>query len=94
MASMGSAPFDRETAEFISILMFVAKSLEQVRNTSHLPLEAALLVALEAQAYVLSEADELYPEAGQMERKVIAFAERMGLDISQRRLSLQSSATH
>lgn len=94
MASMSGVPFDRESAEFISILMFVAKSLEQVRNTSDLPLEAALLVALEAQANVLTEADELYPEAGQMERQVIAFAERMGFSISQQHLSLQSHVVH
>ena len=94
MASTDTCVFGRESAEFISVLMFVAKSIERVRRTADLPTEEAMLVALEAQRNVLSLVDEFYPEAGQMERRVIAFADRMGFDVRQRYFSVQSNATH
>ena len=86
--------FDKESAEFISVLMFVAKSIDQVRRSADLPIEEAMIVALEAQRNVLSLVDDFYPEAGQMEQQVIAFADRMGFDVRQRYFSVQSNATH
>jgi hypothetical protein len=39
-------------------------------------------------------ADQLYPEPGEMRRRVIAFADRMRFDIRERNFSIQSNATH
>ena len=94
MASAETYSFGKESAEFISVLMFVAKSIEKVRSTAGVPLEEAVLVALEAQGNVLSLVEEFYPEPGQMERQVIAFADRMGFEVRQTHFSVQSNATH
>jgi hypothetical protein len=83
-----------DTGEFIAILMIVAKSLEQIQKMVHLRQEDGLGVVLQVQKAVFGTADQLYPEPGEMRRRVIAFADRMGFDIREQNFSIQSNATH
>jgi len=81
-------------AEFIAILMMVAMSLERVQKIVDLPEDDGLIVVLQVQRNLFGMADQLYPRPGEMRRRVIAFADRMGFDIKERNFSPQSNATH
>ena len=83
-----------DAGEFIAILMIVAKSLEQVQKMVRLGQGDGFDVVLQVQKAVFGTADELYPEPGEMRRRVIAFADRLGFDISESTFSIQSHATH
>ena len=83
-----------DAAEFITILMMVAKSLEQVQNIVDLPEDDGLIVVLKVQRYLFGMADRLYPKPGEMRRRVIAFADRLGFDVRERYISPPSNATH
>ena len=83
-----------DSGEFIAILMIVAKSLEEARRLPDLPVDDGFTLVLQLQRNLLGMAERLYPEPGEMKRRVIAFADRMGFDIRERYLSAQSNATH
>jgi len=83
-----------DVAEFVTILMIVAKSLERVQKLARLREHNELGAILQVQETLFGMAEQLYPEPGEMRRRVIAFADRMGFDISESTFSIQSHATH
>jgi hypothetical protein len=87
------SPEQKESAELIAILMKVAKSVDQLRMSPGVSLEQFILAALDAQADLLRVAHRLYPEAGDMERSVLAFASRLDIDLSLK-IPIYSNAIH
>lgn len=83
-----------DSGEFIAILMIVAKSLEEARRLPDLPADDGFTLVLQLQRNLFGMVERLYPEPGEMKRRVIAFADRMGFDIRERYFSAQSNATH
>jgi hypothetical protein len=83
-----------DTAEFIAILMVAAKCLDHSRNCADLPLEDAVLHELQGLGNLLSLAHRFYPERGEMQRRVIAFADKLGFDVAQHSFAACGSAIH
>jgi hypothetical protein len=83
-----------EAMEFVAILLMVASALERNRTTVGLPLHETVAIAIETQGRLLALADIFFPPPGEMERRVIAFADRLGLDIREHYVSAQSNTTH
>lgn len=83
-----------DTAEFIAILMILAKSFEQAQKLTDLPADEGLILVLHTQGHLFGMIERLYPNPGEMKRRVIAFADRMGFDIRERYFSAQSNSTH
>jgi hypothetical protein len=83
-----------DSAEFLAILMIVAKSFEQAQKLPDLPAEDGITLVLQLQRNLFGMVQRLYPDPGEMKRRVIAFADRMGFDIRERYFSTQSNATH
>lgn len=84
----------KESAQLIAILMKVAESVEQLRIIPGMSLEQFLLAALEAQGDLLRVVLRLYPEEGDMERSVLAFASRLDIDLSLQNFRIYSDAIH
>lgn len=83
-----------DAAEFVTILMIVAKSLERVQKLARLGEHNSLGVLLQVQEDLFGMAEQLYPEPGEMRRRVLAFADRMGFDLRETTFLIQSHATH
>ena len=83
-----------DTAEFITLLMIMAKSLERVQKMVRQREDNGIGVVLQVQETLFGMAEQLYPEPGEMRRRVIAFADRIGFDIRECNFSIQSHATH
>jgi len=83
-----------DSGELIAILMILAKAFEETRRLPDLPEYDAFTLVLQLQRNVFGIVGQLYPEPGEMKRRVIAFADRMGFDIRERYFSAPSNATH
>ena len=83
-----------DSGELIAILMIVAGSLEESRRLPDLPTDASFRLVLQLQRNLFGMAERLFPEPGEMKRRVMAFADRMGFDIREHYFSAQSNATH
>lgn len=85
---------DQESTELLAILMTVAKALDQVRGNAGLPLEQILMGMVEAHMELLSRAERLFPEPGDMQRSVVAFSQRLNLKLSLEHMPVHSHAIH
>ena len=85
---------DKEIAEFIAMLMVLAKALDQIRNSAHLPEEEAAELGWQAHSNLFGLAHRLYPNAGVMEQRVVAFADQLGFGLRERYFAVSSNATH
>lgn len=94
MSAQGITREQNEAMEFVAILLMVAAALERNRRTAGLPLHETVAIAIETQGKLLALADIFFPLPGEMERRVVAFADRLGLDIREHYVSKQSNAIH
>ena len=83
-----------DSGEFIAILMVLAKAFAETRRLPDLPEDDAFTLVLQLQRNVFGMVERLYPDPGEMKRRVIAFAHRMGFDIREQYFSAPSNATN
>lgn len=87
---------DETNAKLIAILLFVSKILEGVRRDMKLPVEETLKIAArKAKAFedLVKLTHASFPNDGEMELQVIAFAKRIGFEIEQTLITEGSKRT-